>query len=322
MAPVRIAVVGAGPAGLFFAACVGRKVPHCRVTVFERRSDQTPSGWGVVLAARALQEVAVDVPELAAAVREEGTYWDRLDIHHRERTSTAQVQGYYSIARQRLVNLLTEDVRRFGVDLQFGVDIQPDSDLLDPYDLIVAADGVNSRFRSPLVRERHGLETDLSTNRYSWLGTYKSFDAFQFIFQETVAGWIWAHVYPDRRGMTTFIVECEDLTWRNLGLGDMSEQATVEFLQRLFEEALGGHALASSLPNSYWPGWKRFRRVPLGPLFGHRTYLIGDAGCTLHFSVGSGIRKAFGDGSALAATIARHGVTQAALQACERDRLS
>jgi anthraniloyl-CoA monooxygenase len=314
-------VIGAGPAGLFFATCLRRRLPASEVTILEQRDARAGGGWGVVLARKVVADVAAEVPELAESIGDCASPWDQLHIHHCNRRTVESVPGYYSMARETLVDLLMASALRAGAGVQGGLRVEPDSGGLNQYDLIVAADGASSRFRLGCNSGGTASEPGVGRNYYAWFGVQRTFDAFQFFFRRCEAGWIWAHVYPDQGSVSTFIVECHASTWQRLGLGDLPELAVVELLERIFSPDLEGASLVLSSPGSRWGGWQRFRRVPPGPLLNDRTYLIGDAACTLHFSIGSGIRKAFADGSALAKAIAGHGLSHAALGACETSRL-
>jgi 2-polyprenyl-6-methoxyphenol hydroxylase-like FAD-dependent oxidoreductase len=85
-----------------------------------------------------------------------------------------------------------------------------DSDLDFPdADLIVAADGVNSKIRTKYA-ETFRPDILLRPNPYIWLGTNKRFDAFTFDFRKIEHGWFQAHVYKFEEGAATFIVRIGD----------------------------------------------------------------------------------------------------------------
>src|SRR3546814_16157594 len=110
-----------------------------------------------------------------------------------------------------------------SVDLQFEVEVEPDSDFLAGYDLVIAADGLNSKLRR---RYDDSFQTDIDVkrNKFVWLGTHQRFDAFNFIFVNTEHGWIWAHAYQFDKDTATFIVETTPEVFEAFGFGEMSQE--------------------------------------------------------------------------------------------------
>ena len=166
--------------------------------------------------------------------------------------------GFAGIARKRLLNILQERARALGVRLRFETEVEA-LDACRDADLIVAADGINSRIRNRYAAAfRPSIE--LRTNRYIWLGTHQVFDAFTFIFEETEHGWIWAHAYRFDADTSTFIVEC-DRTWQGLGFQDMSQDDGIAACEMLFERYLDGQRLMSNAAHLRGSAWLNFPRV-------------------------------------------------------------
>ena len=126
--------------------------------------------------------------------------------------------GFCGIARKRLLQILQDRARELGVDLRFETEADNPESYRRDYDLVVAADGINSKVRAAYA-DRFKPDVDVRACKYIWLGTHQKFDdAFTFIFEETEHGWIWAHAYQFDADTATFIVECSEPTWRELRL--------------------------------------------------------------------------------------------------------
>jgi anthraniloyl-CoA monooxygenase len=174
-------------------------------------------------------------------------------------------------------------------------------------DVIVAADGINSRVREHYA-ESFAPDIDLRRCRFVWLGTRKRFDAFTFAFEETPYGWFQAHAYQYDADTSTFIVETPEDVWRSAGLEEMSQEESIAFCERLFARYLDGEPLISNakhlrgsaiwirFPRVICRSWTRWTRVRDRDV---PVVLIGDAAHTAHFSVGSGTKLALEDAIAL-----------------------
>ncbi|MGH2373491.1 MAG: FAD-dependent monooxygenase, partial [bacterium] len=221
-----------------------------------------------------------------------------------------------------LLRILQERARGLGVDLRFGHEVG-DLAAFAGYDLIVAADGVNSLVRRELTEAlRPSVHTGRS--RFIWLGTTKAFDALTFLFEESEHGWFGVHAYPYSAAASTFIVETDEATWRRAGFERYAEAAlapgasdahSVAYCQALFARHLNGHALLAN--NSKW---LNFRTVRSRLWHAGNAVILGDAAHTAHFSVGSGTRMAIEDAIALARALADHTDLESAFAAYERER--
>jgi anthraniloyl-CoA monooxygenase len=248
--------------------------------------------------------------------------WDPVDIVYRGARIRARGNRFAAIARKRLLRILQDRCRAVGVDLRFGSEITEPSDVLDA-DLVIGADGINSRTRESFAgtfRPRLTVEG----SRFIWLGTTLPLRAFTFFFTATDHGWFQAHAYPYDERMSTFIVECDEQTWRTAGLdrtGDASlrpgasDDDAVDHCRTVFAEHLGGHPLIGNA--SRWREWTTVRNRRWHH---EHVVLLGDAAHTAHFSIGSGTKLALEDAVALVGALDRHDRLDHALDDYEATR--
>jgi anthraniloyl-CoA monooxygenase len=296
---MKIVCVGGGPAGLYFAISMMLRSPEHEITVIERNRPGDTFGWGVVFSDGVVADLAKNDWQSAEKVTAGFIHWDDIDVHYKGETIASGGHGFCGIGRQHLLNILYTRAGQLGVKLVFETEVEPDLEQFADYDLVIASDGINSRFREA-YKEHLDVDIDVRPNRFIWLGTNKLFDAFTFIFKETPAGWIWAHAYCFDKNTSTFIVECQESTWRALGLGEMSEEECSRYLEDLFSEYLDGNALMSNAKHIRGSAWISFPRVLCGRWRYQNLVLIGDAAHTAHFSIGSGTRLGFEDAIDLA----------------------
>ena len=316
---MRIACLGAGPAGLYFAIAMKLRDTAHEVVVVERNRPYDTFGWGVVLSDETLSNLKAADPASAAEIARGFVYWDDITTHYRGTVARSSGHGFCGIGRKRLLNILQDRAQALGVELRFETEI----DGLEPYggyDLIVAADGANSKVRSALA---HVFKPDIDVRRckYVWLGTHQKFDdAFTFIFEETDRGWIWAHAYQFEPETATFIIECSEATWRNFGFDRLSQEETLAACERIFAKHLGGHRLMTNARHLRGSAWLNFNRVLCGTWSHDNVVLMGDAAATAHFSVGSGTKLALESAIALADYLHAEPTMAAAFRRYEEDR--
>jgi 2-polyprenyl-6-methoxyphenol hydroxylase-like FAD-dependent oxidoreductase len=315
---MRIACVGGGPAGLYLAILMKRRDPRHEVAVFERNPAGVTYGWGVVFWDDLLEGLAANDPPTAATIADEAFRWTGQRILV-DGQPEAGLDGYgFSMRRQRLLDILTSRARELGVEVRFEAEVG-DPARLDGHDLVVAADGVNSRLRRARP-DSFGTRIDTGRNRYMWLGTTKVFDAFTFAFVRTEAGWIWCHAYGFDATASTFIVECSPETWAGLGFGRLGLQESIARLEELFAAQLDGHRLVAQGPDRELAPWLSFRTVTNERWRHGNLVLTGDAAHTTHFTIGSGTKLAIEDAIGLAGALGASGDLETALAAYERDR--
>ena len=211
----RIVCMGGGPACLYAALLFRKALPRAKVEVYERNRPDDTFGWGVVFSDRTMENFrAADEPS-QAAITGGFHHWDDIDVHYRGTVTTTGGHGFCGIERKRLLGLLQERGRELGVEHHFQHEVEDDSAFADA-DLVVAADGVNSRTRK---RHEQAFQPDIDTRecRYIWLGTTRPFRAFTFAFEETEHGWFQIHAYQFSPSLSTVIVETRDGRLRALG---------------------------------------------------------------------------------------------------------
>ena len=312
---MRVLVVGGGPGGLYAALLLKRRHPGAHIEVRERNRADDTFGWGVVLSDQTVANLRAADPASADAIGRALHHWDDIEVHFRGETIRSGGHGFSGIGRQTLLGILQERCAALGVTLAFEQEARPDLQALvreQRFDLVIAADGVNSRIREQYAAT-FAPDVDVRRCRYIWLGTPRRFDAFTFAFAATLFGWFQAHAYQFDANTSTFIVEAPWETWERAGLHEMDDVASRAFCSRLFASVLGDAPLLSNAPHLTGPQqWIRFPRIVcerwIHWLDGHvapvPVVLLGDAAHTAHFSIGSGSKLALEDAIALDAMLA------------------
>ncbi|WP_345571344.1 FAD-dependent monooxygenase [Streptomyces plumbiresistens] len=300
--------MGGGPGGLFFAALIKQADPSVQVTVFERNRAEDTFGFGVVFSDATLAAIHAADPVLRTALAEDGRHWDDIEVRLKGQRIRCGGNGMAAITRKTLLQLLRRRAEEVGVELRFSHEVPADPAQLADYDLIVAADGANSRFRDRLA-DVLVPEVEVATAKFIWFGTDYLFDGLTFVHEHGPHGTFAVHGYPIGDGVSTFIVETDEETWRRAGLDEFdtaqppgpSDDKSKQYLEKLFAEQIDGHELLVN--NSRWGNFRTLRT--------HRWHsgnvvLLGDAAHTAHFSVGSGTKMAMEDAVALADSVLAH----------------
>jgi len=317
---MRIACLGGGPAGLYFAISLKIRQPDFEVVVLERNKADDTFGWGVVLSDETLDNLKDNDPVSAAAIKEHFAYWDDIAVHHQGQKMLSTGHGFCGIGRRQLLILLQARARELGVDLRFETEVASASHYSDEFDVVVASDGLNSKTRQEFDSVFNADVQDLQC-QFVWLGTKQKFgDAFTFIFEQTDKGWIWAHAYQFDDETATFIVECSQETYNAFGFGELNQQESIAICEEIFKDHLGGHSLMTNANHIRGSAWIRFPRV-LCEKWSHKNMvLLGDASATAHFSIGSGTKLALESGAALAQHLATEPNLDKAFERYEDDR--
>lgn len=297
---MRIAVVGGGPAGLLFARLVKRADPAHQVEVFEQNPADATYGFGVVLADVALDILDPVAPDLRAGIAGLAEFQDRITLVHKGVPIALKGNGFMGISRVKLLQLMQRSALEAGATIRFGTRVAT-PDLLAGYDMVVGADGVNSAVRTAL-NEHFGATKEPRLNKWVWYATPKRLDSVGLIFKETEFGTFIAHSYRFSPELGTFVIECDEPTWRRAGLDRADDEESRALCARLFEDVLVGAPLVSNRSPWFNPEFVTSHQWHHG-----NVVLIGDALKTVHPSIGSGTRVALQDAMALAAALEVHG---------------
>ncbi len=286
-------------------SCCARRCPHTSIEVFERNRPDDTFGWGVVFSDQTMANFRTADPESHAAILANFHHWDDIAIYFRGARLVSGGHGFCGIGRKRLLGLLQERAREVGVRQVFQHEVDAESAFADA-DLVVAADGLNSRTRT---RHAEVFEPDIDVRkcRFIWLGTTRPFAEFTFAFEQTEHGWFQIHAYQFSADLSTVIVETREETWRAHGLDSFSTEQSIAFCERLFAQYLDGHRLQSNANHLRGSAWLNFPRVQCKRWHHGKFVLIGDAAHTAHFSIGSGTKLAMEDAISLTQHVAGAG---------------
>jgi anthraniloyl-CoA monooxygenase len=310
---MKIRIIGAGPAGLYFAILVKASQPDADIEVFERHQSDDTFGFGIVLSDETLSNLAAADAPSHAEIKANFAYWDDIYTHYRDTVQRSSGHGFSGIKRLALLNILQKRAQSLGVTIHYGQQVS-DERFADA-DLVVAADGVNSA-----VRSAHEAwfkpETRMSNNRFAWLGANLSLPGFTYAFAETPEGFWNLHAYQYAPGESTLVVETTDATFKASGLALDDEKATAALVEKLFARELKGARVLTNRST-----WRQFPTVRCKNWSHGNLVLLGDAAHSAHFSVGSGTKLALEDAIALHRELIKaKGRSDQALKAYELSR--
>ncbi|HEV2560016.1 MAG TPA: bifunctional salicylyl-CoA 5-hydroxylase/oxidoreductase [Microvirga sp.] len=310
---MKVAIIGGGPAGLYFAILLKKERPSAEITVYERNRSDDTFGFGVVFSDATLDNFERYDPPSYRRITQEFAYWDDIAIHFKGTVHRVGGNGFCGCSRRTLLLILQERAAELGVDLRYQVEVDDEAIYADA-DLVVVADGINSRFR-----ERHAAhfepEVDLRPNKFTWMGSTRPLDAFTFIFQETEWGPFIAHAYQYEAGRSTWVFETDPDTFARAGLAEMSEDESARLMERIFGWFLDGHPVLTNRSL-----WRNFPMIRNKRWVNGKAVLLGDAKATAHFSIGSGTKLAMEDAIALYEAFRREPSVDGALARYETGR--
>jgi anthraniloyl-CoA monooxygenase len=315
---MKIACIGGGPGGLYFAISAKRRNPGHEIHVYERNRADDTFGWGVVFSDQTLSNLRENDPVSSDRIFAAFHHWDDIDIHFRGERIRTSGHGFAGLSRKRMLLILQERARELGVHLHFETEIDSVDDVGE-CDLVIACDGLNSKIRKQFA-EHFEPDVELRKNKFIWLGTHKVFDAFTFLFEETEHGWVQVHAYRFDEDTSTFIVECTEKTWLALGIDKMTKPESNRFVEKLFADYLDGHELMDNAAHLRGSAWLTFPRVGNRKWYHENIILLGDAAHTAHFSIGSGTKLALEDAIELAARLEEHDSLEKALAIYQEHR--
>jgi 2-polyprenyl-6-methoxyphenol hydroxylase-like FAD-dependent oxidoreductase len=310
---VRIAAIGGGPGGLYFAYLWKKRHPDAHVDLFEQNAAGATWGFGVVFSEQALEFLRADDPDTVDAIGPRMQSWKNITLNLRGESVEIDGVGFSSIVRLDLLDVLQQRVRAVGVTPRYDTLIQS-VDVLKGYDLIVAADGLNSLVRRSFEGD-FGASVSYSANKFAWYGTSKRFDTLSQTFVETDRGAFNAHHYRYSHDMSTFLVECDRDTWQRYGFADKTVEESKAICETVFADTLGGQPLVSNKSV-----WRNFPWIWNEHWSFKNMVLVGDALHSTHFSIGSGTRLAIEDVIALVKALEAERDIPAALARYEAER--
>ena len=297
---MKIAVVGGGPGGLYLALLTKKAKPGWQVDVFEQNRADDTFGFGVVFSDETLEEFLSRDAESYRMIGEAFAYWDDIVIRYKGREIRCGGNGFAGCSRLKLLQILQRRCEDVGVNVRYECPID-DLARLTGYDVIVAADGINSRIREA-YREQFKPAVDLKANKFAWLGSTRPLDGFTFFFKETEHGLICAHTYQYEPGHSTWVMEMNPKIWTAFGFDKLNEEASARRLEQIFAAELQGHKLITNRSL-----WRNFPRIDCENWWHKNVVLLGDAKATAHFSIGSGTKLAMECAIALSDALVEHG---------------
>ena len=311
---MKINIIGGGPAGLYFAILMKQQDPSREINIVERDGPNDTFGWGIVFSDQTFSYLEENDQPSFNNIISNCEIWDNVDVVHKNQKITIRGNRFSGIGRLKFLNILHQRCLELGINIGFNTNVE-DAGLLRHCDLLVGADGANSHVRRA-YQEFFKPSIDLRKNKYIWLGTNQLFNGLTLTFRENWDGHFIAHSYKFNKTTSTFIVECNEATWRNAGFDQKSDHETCNYLQQIFKDDLDGHPL---LTNNFVK-WINFPLIRNQFWRHENIVLLGDALHTAHFSIGSGTRLALEDAIILAKCFEEQVEIDAALREFERVR--
>jgi anthraniloyl-CoA monooxygenase len=310
---MRVDIIGAGPGGLYASLLLKKANPDWDIHVYEQNPSDTSYGWGVVFSDATLSSLREADEKTHERITDAFVQWDPIDVYYQGERHRCGGHTFAGIMRTDLLDILQNRCRDLKVDLNFDINVDDPTDFREDSDLLIGADGIGSTVRETWADEFQPNITEGSA-KFAWYGTKKPFDVFTFIFRENEDGLWQIHAYPGQT--STFIVECNEETWRNAGLNEKSEAESLAYFEDLFSDHLGDYELKSKEAR-----WRNFPTVRNRTWHFEDVVLLGDAAASAHFTIGAGTKMAMEDAIALWEGFNEHGTgVESALNYYEMDR--
>jgi anthraniloyl-CoA monooxygenase len=298
---VKTISLGGGPAGLYYAILRKKLHPEDEIIVYERNAPNVTFGWGVVFSDETLGYLEENDPPTYEAIRKKFAYWKDIDVFYFGDHVRSTGHGFCGLARKDLLSILQARAAELGVQCVFGTEIDDPEPHMAQADLVLGADGVNSKVRARFA-DVFRPSLDVRKCKYIWLGTDLRLPAFTFIYEKNEHGVFQVHSYPFDDGHSTFIVECDEASWAAAGMQSRPTEDVIAYFERLFAKHLRGHRLLSN--RSLWVSFPTVRSARWSH---ENVVLLGDAVHTAHFSIGSGTKLAMEDSISLVRALEEKG---------------
>ncbi|WGM45922.1 Salicyloyl-CoA 5-hydroxylase [Brevundimonas sp. NIBR10] len=294
---MKIGIVGAGPAGLYLALILGKRLPGASIDVYEQNPRDATYGFGVGLNSSSWGRMRMADEASHDEIMRSAYFGRHQLLGHRGERILVERDGYGAgIGRLTLLGILKRHAEAAGARIHYDVRLEG-LDRFADCDLVVGSDGSNS-----IVRRAHeaefGTRSRTLTNRMAWYGSDRHYAPPFLIFKKTEFGYFWSVGYAHTELTSTFVAECDDEAWRRSGLGEMSHDEQVAFSTAMFAEELDGGNLITN--NSIW---RALTMVEVDNWSVGNRVLIGDALHSPHPTIGSGTRMAMDDAVTLAFSI-------------------
>ena len=101
---MRIAVIGGGPGGLYFAYLWKRRHPDAHIDLFEQNPEGATWGFGVVFSEQALEFLRADDPETVDAITPRMESWKNITLNLHGQSVEIDGIGFSSIGRLELLD--------------------------------------------------------------------------------------------------------------------------------------------------------------------------------------------------------------------------
>jgi anthraniloyl-CoA monooxygenase len=302
---VQISIIGGGPGGYYLAILIKKTRPDWLIAIYEQNSADDTFGFGVVFSDETLGEFLSRDPETYGMITQALAYWDDIFIHYKGHHIRCGGNGFAGCARLTLLQILHARAAELGVEVHFGDAIAADDveRRFASSDIVVAADGVNSRIREHYAAHLRPRITP-ARNKFTWMGSTRPLDGFTYFFQETPHGIIVAHCYQYEANRSTWVIETTPECWAAHGFDTLDEQGAARALEKIFAKELNGHPLLVNRSV-----WRNFPTISCERWSYGKIVLLGDAMATAHFSIGSGTKLAMESAVALADALLEHGET-------------